>query len=159
MREDRDNCRPIIVAAHHIRPCLVWDGAMTKSFAVFLLVLVIPWVPKCFVEVVAGKWAAVTQISNNIIERRGCTTTALKGYEETPLDAPYRLKDSRHVFCTGVGDAGCKQVRKSSIFWVNFGVGRPPRRIKGYSARNAYQLNNTTTHSCFGLYIVEIYRQ
>ena len=158
MREDRDNCRPIIVAAHHIRPCLVWDGAMTKSFAVFLLVLVIPWVPKCFVEVVAGKWAAVTQISNNIIERRGCTTTALKGYKKTPLDAPYRLKNSRHVFCTGVGDAGCKPVRKASIFLVTFGGGRPARRIKGCSARNIYQLNNTTTRSCFGLYLVEIYR-
>jgi hypothetical protein len=54
MRKDRDNSRPIIVAAHHIRSGMIEDGAMTKSFAVFLQILVVWWVPEYFVEVGAG---------------------------------------------------------------------------------------------------------
>jgi len=57
MREDRDNCRPIIVAAHHLRSGMIWDGTMTKSYTGFLQILVVFWVPECFVEVGAGIWS------------------------------------------------------------------------------------------------------
>ena len=87
-----------------------------EKFRGFPASLVVPWVPECFVEVVAGIWAAVNQISSMIIERQGCTTSAWKGHEKTTLDISYRLKNSRHVFGTGVGDGGCKPVRKSSHF-------------------------------------------
>ena len=66
-RKDKDNFRPIIVATHHLRPGMIWDGAMTKSFTVLLQILVIRWVPEYFVEVGAGFWAVATQITNNII--------------------------------------------------------------------------------------------
>ena len=57
MREDRGNSRPIIVATHHIRSGMIWDGTMTKSYTVFLQILVIRWVPEYFLEVGAGIWA------------------------------------------------------------------------------------------------------
>jgi hypothetical protein len=57
MTKDRDNIRPIIVAAHHHRSDMIWDGAMTKSYSVLLQILAIFWVPEYFVEVGAGIWA------------------------------------------------------------------------------------------------------
>jgi hypothetical protein len=57
MREDRGNSRPIIVAVHHLRSGIIWDGTMTKSYTVFLQILVIRWVPEYFMEVGAGIWA------------------------------------------------------------------------------------------------------
>ena len=82
MREDRDNSRPIIVATHHLRSGMIWDGTMTKSYTVSLQILAIFWVPEYFVEVGAGFWAAATQITNNIMKRHWYTTTAWEGYQK-----------------------------------------------------------------------------
>ena len=67
---------------------------MTKSFTGLLQILVIRWVPECFVEVGAGIAWAITQITNITIKRRGYTITAREGYQKASFDIPERLECS-----------------------------------------------------------------
>ena len=67
---------------------------MTINFTGLLQILVIRWVPECFVEVGAGIAWAITQITNIIIKRRGYTITAWEGYQKAPFDTRERLECS-----------------------------------------------------------------
>ena len=157
MRLVWDNSRPITVAVHHLSTDMIWGGATTKSFTGLLLILVIWWVPECFVEVGVGISRATTQITNISIKRQGYTTTAREGYQEASLCAPKRLEHLWNVFDTGVGDDRGKPVWKSGSFSVNLGGHRPPRRININTARNNYWVNIMTMHFNSYLNLVEIY--
>jgi len=67
---------------------------MTKSFTGLMQILVIRWVPGCFVAVGAGMARAITQITSTIMKRRGCTIVELEGYQQASLGHPERLECS-----------------------------------------------------------------
>ena len=59
-----------------------------------LQILVIRWLPACFVEVGAGITGELIQNINVIIKQRGHTITGWEGYQMASLDTPERLERS-----------------------------------------------------------------
>ena len=136
MRIDWTHNHPVTIVAHHHRSDIIWGKALKKSFVGLLQILVIRWLPACFVEVGAGITGELIQNINIIIKGRGHTITGWEGYQKASLDTPERLECSWHVFCTVVGGDRGKQVWKACHFSLFLDGHRPPRRIEVCNATN-----------------------